>query len=75
MNHYITSPLESIPLSSIQLSSRDTSEAAWCVIRQLPTLQSIIVARFLSRIEAETYLVFMKRLYPNSFFEIMFDAP
>lgn len=70
MNHYIISPLESIPLSS-----RDTSEAAWCVIRQLPTLQSVIVARFLSRIEAETYLVFMKRLYPNSFFEIMFDAP
>lgn len=68
INHY--SLLESIPLSS-----GGSSEAAWCVIRQLPTLQSIVVARFLSRIEAETYLAFMKRLYPNSFFEIMFDAP
>ncbi|KPQ31285.1 MAG: hypothetical protein HLUCCA11_24065 [Phormidesmis priestleyi Ana] len=49
--------------------------ADWCVIRQLPTLQSLIVGRFTSRIEAETHYSFMKRLYPNYFFEVMFDVP
>lgn len=48
---------------------------SWCVIRQLPTLQSIVVGRFSSRIEAENHHRFVKRLYPDSFFEVMFDAP
>lgn len=51
------------------------SAADWCVIRQLPTLQSVIVGRFTSRIEAETHRSFMKRLYPSYFFEVMFDVP
>lgn len=58
-----------------QLSASTTQGLDWCVIRQLPSMQSLIVSRFSSRIEAERHCSFMQRIYPNSFFEVMFDAP
>lgn len=58
-----------------QLSASTTQVWDWCVIRQMPTMQSLIVGRFSSRIEAEHYRSFMKRVYPDSFFEVVFDAP
>jgi hypothetical protein len=58
-----------------QISASTTQAGDWCVIRQMPTTQGLIVGRFLSRTEAEHYRSFMKRIYPDSFFEVIFDAP
>jgi hypothetical protein len=51
-----------------------SSTIVWCVIRPLPTLQSVIVARLPSRAEAEAHLTFLKRTRPDITYEIMFDA-
>jgi Txe/YoeB family toxin of Txe-Axe toxin-antitoxin module len=58
-----------------QLSTPTTQAQDWCVIRQMATMQSLVIGRFSSRIEAEHYRNFMKRIYPHSFFEVIFDAP
>lgn len=47
----------------------------WLVYRQLPNLQTIPVARFRRRGDAEMYLITVKRLIPNAQFVITFDAP
>ncbi|RMF69872.1 MAG: hypothetical protein D6742_01630 [Cyanobacteria bacterium J069] len=60
--------------SNDQISVSTREEWDWCVVRQLPTMRSLIVGRFLSRTEAEHCCSFMKRMYPSSFFEVMFDA-
>jgi hypothetical protein len=58
-----------------QISASTTQAGDWCVVRQMPTMQSLIVGRFSSRTEAEHYRNSMKRIYSDSFFEVMFDAP
>lgn len=52
----------------------DHDASLWCVVRQLPTFQNIVVARFSSRLEAETHLGCLKRLHPHASFDLMFDA-
>lgn len=48
---------------------------SWCVVRQLPTLQSMTVAQFFSRLDAENHLKILKNLHPGTFFEVVFDVP
>jgi hypothetical protein len=45
----------------------------WCIIRQLPNLQRLVVARFRRRIDAESHLQIISRLIPNVTYEIIFD--
>ncbi|MGB3615517.1 MAG: hypothetical protein WBA10_17115 [Elainellaceae cyanobacterium] len=47
----------------------------WLICRQLPSSQTIPVARFRRRGDAEMYLVTIKRLIPNAQFIIAFDVP
>lgn len=46
----------------------------WCIIRPLPSLQSLVVARFPSRSHAEAHLSFLKHSRPGTPYEIMFDT-
>ena len=45
----------------------------WAVIRCLPKAQTLIVARFRKRGDAENYLKTVQRLMPDGLFELMFD--
>ena len=45
----------------------------WCVVRQLPNMQRIVVARFHHRSNADGYLSVMKRLLPNAQHMIVFE--
>ncbi len=45
----------------------------WCVIRCLPKAQTLIVARFRKRGDAEDYLKTLRRLMPDGCFEVVFD--
>ena len=45
----------------------------WCIIRQLPNLRRLVVARFRRRIDAESHLQIISRLIPNVTYEIIFD--
>ncbi len=45
----------------------------WCIIRQLPNLQRLVVARFRRRIDAESHLQIISRLIPSVTYEIIFD--
>ncbi len=44
----------------------------WCVVRYLLNFQSIVLAKFSSRAEAEAHLRFLKRARPNVFYEVIF---
>ncbi|MFE1746122.1 hypothetical protein [Coleofasciculus sp. H7-2] len=46
----------------------------WCIILPLPSLQSIVVARFRRRGDAEAHLQILKRTIPNVTYEIIFDV-
>ncbi len=52
----------------------DPAATFWCIIRPLPSLQSVVVARFPSRSHAEAHLSFLKHSRPDTPYEIMFDA-
>ncbi|MBD2070258.1 hypothetical protein H6F93_22555 [Leptolyngbya sp. FACHB-671] len=45
----------------------------WCIVRTLPNLQGITVARFRRRGDAEAHLGALSRLIPDAQFKIMFD--
>ena len=45
----------------------------WAVIRCLPKAQTLIVARFRKRGDAENYLKTVQRLMPDGLFELIFD--
>ncbi|HAZ48760.1 MAG TPA: hypothetical protein DDW76_09565 [Cyanobacteria bacterium UBA11369] len=47
----------------------------WCLIRPLPNLQRIIVARFRRRNDAIAHMQVLSRLIPNVTYTIVFDAP
>lgn len=47
----------------------------WCIIRPLPNLQSVVVARFRRRSDAEAHLQILKRMIPTVTYKIMFDVP
>lgn len=45
----------------------------WCIIKPLPNLQRLIVARFRRRNEAEAHLQVIRRLMPDISYTIIFD--
>ncbi|NEO76644.1 hypothetical protein [Moorena sp. SIO4G3] len=45
----------------------------WVVIRLLPEMQRVVVARFRNRSDAEGHLWALKRLMPDAEFIIVFD--
>jgi hypothetical protein len=45
----------------------------WCIIRLLPNLQRLVVARFRRRSHAEAHLQILKQLVPNITHTIIFD--
>ncbi|NEO92528.1 MAG: hypothetical protein F6K63_19700 [Moorea sp. SIO1G6] len=46
----------------------------WVVIRLLPQMQRVVVARFRNRSDAEGHLWALKRLMPDAEFIIVFDV-
>jgi hypothetical protein len=46
----------------------------WCIIRNLPNAQTLIVARFRRCGDAEAHLKVLRRLMPHEAFELMFDS-
>ncbi|NEQ88873.1 MAG: hypothetical protein F6K26_56025 [Moorea sp. SIO2I5] len=46
----------------------------WVVIRLLPQMQRVVVARFRNRSDAEGHLWALKRLMPDAKFIIVFDV-
>ncbi len=47
----------------------------WCVIRQLPRMQRVVVGRFRRRNEAEEFLSLLRRSNPDCTYYIVFDPP
>ncbi|NJR67148.1 MAG: hypothetical protein HC772_20460 [Leptolyngbyaceae cyanobacterium CRU_2_3] len=47
----------------------------WCIIRLLPKMQRIVVARFRYRGQAEEYLHVLRRLNPTAHHILVFDPP
>ncbi|MBW4545121.1 MAG: hypothetical protein KME25_11840 [Symplocastrum torsivum CPER-KK1] len=47
----------------------------WAIIRLLPNAQTIIVARFRNRQDADDHKRLLHRFIPNAEFEIIFDLP
>lgn len=47
----------------------------WCIIRLLPDLQRITVARFRRRSQAEECLKTLQRMNPTCHYQIIFDPP
>ena len=47
----------------------------WCIIRLLPNLQRVVVARFRKRNDAEEHLRIRRRLEPDAEFIIVFEPP
>ena len=45
----------------------------WVVVRLLPEMQRVVVARFRNRSDAEGHLQALKRLMPDGKFIIIFD--
>ncbi len=45
----------------------------WCIIRPLPNLQRLIVARCRRRNDAESHVQILRRLTPNVSYEVVFD--
>lgn len=46
---------------------------SWCIVRLLPQLQRVTVARCRRRSEVENHLKVLRRLIPAGVFVIMFD--
>ncbi|AOX02554.1 hypothetical protein BJP34_26700 [Moorena producens PAL-8-15-08-1] len=46
----------------------------WAVVRLLPQMQRVVVARFRNRSDAEGHLKALKRLMPDGEFVIVFDV-
>ncbi|NEQ83116.1 MAG: hypothetical protein F6K26_23720 [Moorea sp. SIO2I5] len=45
----------------------------WVIVRLLPRMQRVVVARFRKRSDAEGHLKALKRLMPDAQFVIIFD--
>jgi len=45
----------------------------WAVIRLLPKMQRVVVARFKHRSDADGYAVLLRRLFPDGLFVVVFD--
>ncbi len=49
------------------------SRFPWAIVRQLPNMQRITVARLRNRSDAEGHLTALRRLIPQAEFVIVFD--
>ncbi|MBD1887219.1 hypothetical protein [Microcoleus vaginatus] len=58
-----------IPTSKPKLNSHP-----WCIVRQLPNMQRLVVARFHRRGDAEGYIQILRRLLPTAKHAIVFDT-
>ncbi|NEQ83744.1 MAG: hypothetical protein F6K26_27220 [Moorea sp. SIO2I5] len=47
----------------------------WAIVRLLPQMQRVVVARFRNRSDAEGHRSALKRLMPEAEFVIIFDLP
>lgn len=54
------------------LNRNEPSCGCWCVVRYLLDFQSIVLAQFSSRAEAEAHLRFLKRARPTASYEVVF---
>lgn len=46
----------------------------WAVIRLLPNMQRVTVARFVKRADADGYAIALRRLEPNTQIAVVFDT-
>ncbi|GET38610.1 hypothetical protein [Microseira wollei] len=46
----------------------------WCIVRQLPNMQRLVVARFYRRSDADGYIQVLRRLLPGVNHAIVFDV-
>lgn len=47
----------------------------WCIIRLLPNMQRIVIARFRKRNDAEDHRIALQHLTPEANYAIVFDPP
>ncbi|MDY7015668.1 MAG: hypothetical protein SVX43_19155 [Cyanobacteriota bacterium] len=47
----------------------------WCIVRSLPNLRRIIVARFRRRNDAIAHLEVLQRLVPHATLTLVFETP
>ena len=47
----------------------------WAIVRLLPNLQNVIVARFRNRSDADGHLRFLQQHLPQAKFIVIFDDP
>lgn len=45
----------------------------WCIIRLLPKMQRLVIARFRRRNDAEAHLQILRQQAPTATYEIVFD--
>lgn len=57
----------------ISTSQPKSNTHPWCIIRQLPNMQRLVVARFHRRHDADGYLQILRQLLPNTNHTIVFD--
>ncbi|MBD2090839.1 hypothetical protein H6F67_13365 [Microcoleus sp. FACHB-1515] len=56
-------------ISSFQ---RNSKLYPWCIVRQLPNMQRITIARFHHRSNADGYLSVLRRIEPEANFVLVF---
>ena len=62
-----------LPMRSYPMPYRDQLHP-WCIIQFLPNARTIIVKRFRHRNDAEAHIKVLRRMKPDSSYQIMFDA-
>ncbi|MBE7382567.1 MAG: hypothetical protein F6J95_014285 [Leptolyngbya sp. SIO1E4] len=45
----------------------------WCIVRQLPEMQRVIVERFRRYQDADAHVAVLRRLSPHTSFVVLFD--
>lgn len=55
------------------LNRNEHSPHLWCVVRHLSNFQSMVVAQFASRAEAEARVRFLNRARTTACYEVVFD--
>lgn len=55
------------------LNRNEPSRQLWCVVRHLSNFQSMVVAQFASRAEAEARVQFLNRTRTTACYEVVFD--
>ncbi|MBE9206340.1 hypothetical protein IQ244_07405 [Nostoc sp. LEGE 06077] len=58
----------------IPTSKPKSNSHPWCIIRQLPNMQRMVVARFHRRHDADAYRQILQRLLPTANHVIVFDS-